>query len=198
MVKLLQLGTVIVVLKMRGSHAICGARKGRSQDGSGVPRGRYKLRGPEGPNTNTGAPMVREIRGISACAIGVASTRARAALRLLRSNGERLASHRPSELGRWTALFSVVCLLSLGSVGANAQVQHIYDENGRLAGTIDPTGNAARFTYDAAGNITAISRFTSTQVSIIEFTPNTGPGTSSGVGVAPLPWRVLDLILKRS
>jgi hypothetical protein len=29
---------------------------------------------------------------------------------------------------------------------AHAQVQHIYDENGRLAGTIDPTGNAARFT----------------------------------------------------
>lgn len=77
------------------------------------------------------------------------------------------------------------------SVTAHAQVQHIYDENGRLVGTIDPTGSAARFTYDAAGNITAIARFTSTQVSIIEFTPNSGPGSSTvtiwGTGFSATP-----------
>lgn len=77
------------------------------------------------------------------------------------------------------------------SVTAHAQVQHVYDENGRLAGTIDPTGNAARFTYDAAGNITAIARFTPTQVSIIEFTPNSGPGSSTvtiwGTGFSATP-----------
>jgi len=82
--------------------------------------------------------------------------------------------------------------LCIGFAGISyAQVQHIYDENGRLAGTIDPTGNAARFTYDAAGNITAIARFTPTQVSIIEFTPNSGPGSSTvtiwGTGFSATP-----------
>jgi YD repeat-containing protein len=35
---------------------------------------------------------------------------------------------------------------------AQADVQYVYDENGRLAGVIDPSGNAAQYNYDAAGN----------------------------------------------
>lgn len=104
----------------------------------------------------------------------------------------RAAVSGAGHLRRMAARMLMLALLWIGfSVTCHAQVQHIYDENGRLAGTIDPTGNAARFTYDAAGNITAIARFTPTQVSIIEFTPNTGPGSSSvtiwGTGFSATP-----------
>lgn len=65
--------------------------------------------------------------------------------------------------------------LRVGASVANADVQYIYDEAGRLTGAIDPSGNAAQYNYDAAGNITGITRTTSATVSIIEFTPNSGP-----------------------
>lgn len=134
---------------------------------------------------------MNDLSVVSVCVIGAAPVRQSTCLRFPGMTSDCLAGHRRSRLGRCAALFSLFCLLLLGSVVAHAQVQHIYDENGRLAGTIDPTGNAARFTYDAAGNITAISRFTSTQVSIIEFTPNSGPGSSSviiwGTGFSATP-----------
>ena len=40
---------------------------------------------------------------------------------------------------------------------------------------IDVNGNAAQYSYDTVGNILGISRFTSTQVSIIQFSPKSGP-----------------------
>jgi YD repeat-containing protein len=57
----------------------------------------------------------------------------------------------------------------------NGPVNYVYDDLGRLVGVIDVKGNAAEYSYDAVGNIVSISRFTSTQVSIIEFTPDSGP-----------------------
>ena len=56
-----------------------------------------------------------------------------------------------------------------------ADVEYTYDEAGRLVGVYAPNGDAAQYVYDAAGNITEIKRFSSTQLSIIEFTPNAGP-----------------------
>ena len=72
-----------------------------------------------------------------------------------------------------------LALLSLAltvapSAGA-ADVEYTYDEIGRLVGVYAPNGDAAQYIYDAAGNITEIKRFSSTQLSIIEFTPNAGP-----------------------
>jgi YD repeat-containing protein len=61
----------------------------------------------------------------------------------------------------------------------NGPVSYVYDDLGRLVGVIDVKGNAAEYAYDAVGNITSISRFTATQVSIINFAPESGPvGTS--------------------
>jgi YD repeat-containing protein len=50
----------------------------------------------------------------------------------------------------------------------------VYDELGRLAAVIASNGDAATYNYDAVGNLTGIVRTTSTQVSIIAFSPTGG------------------------
>ena len=49
----------------------------------------------------------------------------------------------------------------------------IYDQNGRLAAAVTPT-DSAKWTYDAVGNITAITRQAATTLSVIEFAPHSG------------------------
>jgi RHS repeat-associated protein len=49
----------------------------------------------------------------------------------------------------------------------------IYDQNGRLAAAVTPT-DSAKWTYDAVGNITAITRQVATTLSVIEFAPHSG------------------------
>jgi YD repeat-containing protein len=51
---------------------------------------------------------------------------------------------------------------------------YVYDELGRLKAVINPSGNTAVYSYDAAGNIVSISHQISTAVSILEFTPDEG------------------------
>jgi YD repeat-containing protein len=58
---------------------------------------------------------------------------------------------------------------------STAPVNYIYDELGRLVGAVDPAGNAASYAYDPVGNILSITRYSSTQVSVIKFTPKSGP-----------------------
>ena len=73
----------------------------------------------------------------------------------------------------------------------NGPVNYVYDDLGRLLAVIDVNGNAAEYSYDPVGNILAISRFTSTQVSIINFAPESGPtGTAvtiNGTGFSTTP-----------
>jgi YD repeat-containing protein len=75
--------------------------------------------------------------------------------------------------------------------GQTSPVRYVYDEIGRLVGVIDPSGDAAVYTYDAVGNLLSISRDSSGTVSIIEFTPNAGPigavVTISGIGFSSTP-----------
>lgn len=82
-------------------------------------------------------------------------------------------------------LLSLVLALA-SSVWTQNNITYIYDESGRLVGVIDPSGNVAVYKYDAAGNILSISRSSSSQVSIIQFTPKSGPVgntvTISGTG----------------
>ncbi|MBZ5523515.1 MAG: IPT/TIG domain-containing protein [Acidobacteriia bacterium] len=54
-------------------------------------------------------------------------------------------------------------------------VSYSYDELGRLVGVVAASGDAARYNYDAAGNILSITRATSSQSSIFTFSPRSGP-----------------------
>jgi YD repeat-containing protein len=53
-------------------------------------------------------------------------------------------------------------------------VNYVYDELGRLIAAIDASGNAAAYSYDAAGNILSIQRYLSSDLSVISFTPSRG------------------------
>ena len=77
-----------------------------------------------------------------------------------------------------TILLFLVCSLAQPQTPTNTTV-YIYDELGRLKAVITPSGEAAVYTYDAAGNIVSITRQLSTTVSIIEFTPGQGAAGTS-------------------
>lgn len=65
--------------------------------------------------------------------------------------------------------------------------QYVYDANGRLTGVITPSGDAAVYHYDAAGNITSIERIGAGGFAILSFTPQVGTigdqVTFTGVGL---------------
>lgn len=76
-------------------------------------------------------------------------------------------------------LLTPACLLTFvlgvwAAAGA-APITYIHDELGRLVGVVDPAGDTVTYTYDAAGNLLAISRHPSSEVSIIDFSPREGP-----------------------
>lgn len=54
-------------------------------------------------------------------------------------------------------------------------VKYVYDELGRLVAVTDAAGDSAVYSYDAVGNLLSIARYTSSQVAIFDFTPNSGP-----------------------
>ena len=82
-----------------------------------------------------------------------------------------------------------IVILWLCSAALAQNVSYIYDGLGRLAGVVDQNGNAAQYSYDAVGNLLSINRFTSTQVSIIQISPQTAPVgavvTINGTGYSP-------------
>jgi len=81
---------------------------------------------------------------------------------------------RPSGI----SLFVLAVLALIATVipaFAQSGVAYIYDQLGRLVGVIDPSGNTAAYSYDAVGNLLAITRYSSTQISLINFSPTQGP-----------------------
>jgi YD repeat-containing protein len=66
-------------------------------------------------------------------------------------------------------------LIGIAFAAAAATVEYTYDANGRLVGVYAPSGDAAQYVYDPAGNITQINRFSAASLAVIEFTPTTGP-----------------------
>jgi YD repeat-containing protein len=65
------------------------------------------------------------------------------------------------------------------SLSGQSTISYTYDELGRLVGVIDSIKGTANYTYDAVGNITSIIRSNAGQVSVVDFTPKSGPvGTS--------------------
>jgi len=69
--------------------------------------------------------------------------------------------------------------------------RYFYEANGRLAAVLSPTGEAAIYQYDQAGNFTSITRRAANELSIIEFTPGAGgvgaQVTIYGTGFSDMP-----------
>lgn len=69
-------------------------------------------------------------------------------------------------------------LLNIWALGQGQTSRYVYDEDGRLRAVIAPTGEAAVYEYDAAGNFTAIRRLGADALELLTFAPRSGlPGT---------------------
>ncbi|HEY0319837.1 MAG TPA: IPT/TIG domain-containing protein [Pyrinomonadaceae bacterium] len=79
--------------------------------------------------------------------------------------------------------------LSLEEI-VTGSVSYIYDELGRLSSVVGPT-ETATYSYDAVGNLLSISRSSSSQVSILSFSPGSGAigaaVTINGTGFSSTP-----------
>lgn len=64
---------------------------------------------------------------------------------------------------------------AIANIAVGGTVSYIYDELGRVVGIVDQAGNSGAYSYDSVGNVLSISRKTSTQIALVEFTPNSGP-----------------------
>ncbi|MCI0339248.1 MAG: IPT/TIG domain-containing protein [Acidobacteria bacterium] len=97
----------------------------------------------------------------------------------------RTKSSKPSHpLTSLTAMMLIVitiCFLlhSTASAQQGGTANYFYDSNGRLHIVLSPTGEAAIYEYDPAGNFTSITRRAATEVSIIEFSPGAGAAGNS-------------------
>jgi len=101
----------------------------------------------------------------------------------------------PAWLGRLAiCLLGVVCLLFPLPLQAQqgGSTYYVYDGNGRLRAVVSPTGEAAVYDYDPAGNFTAIRRLGVNAVELLSFTPKVGAigdrvtfyGVGLGTGVS--------------
>lgn len=54
------------------------------------------------------------------------------------------------------------------------EANYYYDANDRLTAVLSPTGEAAIYNYDPAGNFTSITRRAANELSVIDFTPGSG------------------------
>ncbi len=73
----------------------------------------------------------------------------------------------------WSAATAVLCVNAC--VMRAQAVTYVYDALGRVIGVVSPSGDVAEYTYDATGNITSISTYRKTQLSILTVTPGSGP-----------------------
>ena len=93
---------------------------------------------------------------------------------LTRDRGRRCYGQQVKRCLVFLILIITLLNYSQAQTPTNTSV-YIYDERGRLTGVITPNGDVAIYAYDAAGNILSITRQQSSTVTIIEFTPNSGP-----------------------
>src|SRR5580704_1963828 len=84
-----------------------------------------------------------------------------------------------------TAAMGVVLILraviALPLLAQSNSIQYFYDDLGRLIRAVDQNGNVASYSYDAVGNVLAITRSTlpANGLAILNFTPQSGaPGQS--------------------
>jgi RHS repeat-associated protein len=98
-------------------------------------------------------------------------------------------------LSRWLVAALVVTSLLISppepaAAAAGDPFRFIYDQAGRLVASVTPTDTAIH-TYDAVGNITAITRQAATVLTVIEFAPHAGAVGASvtiyGTAFSPTP-----------
>ncbi|MGQ0557707.1 MAG: beta strand repeat-containing protein [Nitrospiraceae bacterium] len=75
--------------------------------------------------------------------------------------------------------------------GLAADISYVYDDAGRLRAVIDPASDTAVYAYDAVGNLTGITRQSSSTLAVLQFTPSSSPiGTTVtiyGTGFSATP-----------
>jgi YD repeat-containing protein len=95
----------------------------------------------------------------------------------------------------WLVVLLVVTSLLISppkpaAAAAGDPFRFIYDQAGRLVASVTPTDTAIT-TYDAVGNITAITRQAATVLTVIEFAPHAGAVDASvmiyGTAFSPTP-----------
>jgi YD repeat-containing protein len=95
-----------------------------------------------------------------------------------------------SRLWKLLALFAAILAIVPPAI-AQQPIQYIYDDLGRLVGVVDPAADTVVYSYDAVGNLLSIARFASSIVSVIAFSPGSGPVgatvTISGTGFSATP-----------
>ena len=76
---------------------------------------------------------------------------------------------------RWRLLLLLVAMMAARPAQGQTSIQYLYDDLGRLIAVVDPGGDTAVYHYDAVGNVLSIARHVSSQVSIVSFSPGSGP-----------------------
>jgi len=88
-------------------------------------------------------------------------------------------------------LVVIICLVAPLLVAAQqgGTSRYVYDDNGRLRAVVAPTGEAAVYDYDPAGNPTGIRRLAANQVTVLDLSPKMGAEGDRvqvvGVGFGP-------------
>ncbi len=78
----------------------------------------------------------------------------------------------------WFFILLPILLLSSSA----ADISYVYDDAGRLRAAIDPASDTAIYAYDSVGNLTDITRQSSSTLAVLQFTPSSGPvGTTATI-----------------
>lgn len=67
-----------------------------------------------------------------------------------------------------------IALASFSAVSLAATIFYVYDELGRLVAEIDSAGDTTRYTYDPAGNLLSVTRDSSAEFRVDDFSPSSG------------------------
>jgi len=92
--------------------------------------------------------------------------------------GASIVAPVPSGASTGPLVVTVAGVASNGTtftVQGSVSVIYVYDELGRLRAVTEPASDTAVYNYDAVGNLLSITRQSSALVSIIEFSPTSGP-----------------------
>ncbi|MET8149520.1 LamG-like jellyroll fold domain-containing protein [Actinoplanes sp. NPDC049668] len=146
---------------------------GTAHGNEGIP-GRFTLTPADGTTDLAGFDYRLDT---DAAAVEVAATGARTVLLSPAAGARTLTVRAKDRAGHWSepATYSFV-------VGPPLPYELVHDAAGQLVGAVDPRGDTAAYDYDRTGNLTAVRRYPSTQLSVLSTIPVRGaPGTRLSV-----------------